>query len=250
MSEHDIIAPSLAEAAERFWQELGARDPDELPRLLPLALPLTTQLVPTLSLRGVEAWYRARGHVCTIPCHDRRLHGCLVAERGAGTIFLDAGDAPDERRFTLAHEIAHFLLDYLEPRRRACERFGPGILQVLDGLRPPTLEERLDAILGAVPLGVHVHLLEGEPGASRALIWPAENRADALGIELLAPAGSVCAALRRAGATSSYFGCASAAHDLLRAHYGLPETVAAPYSRRIAAALTGGPSVMSSLGFE
>jgi Zn-dependent peptidase ImmA (M78 family) len=39
-----------------------------------------------------------------------------MARAGHGFISLDGSDADDERRFSLAHELAHFLLDYQDPR--------------------------------------------------------------------------------------------------------------------------------------
>ena len=248
MSERDIIAPALAEVAARLWDETGARDFDDLWRRIALVLPLQIREIPNLSPRRIENWYRARGLNTVLPCRNRALHGCLVAESDLGTIFLDAADSRSERRFTLAHEIAHFLLDYREPRRRALARFGEEIRPVLDGLCAPTLAQQLDGILSGVPMSSHFHLLEGAPGARHALIWRAEDRADALGLELIAPAHAVCAELRRRESVTSYFGCASAALDLLRADYDLPDAIAAPYSKLVARALTGGPNVLSSLG--
>ena len=54
----------------------------------------------------------------------------------AGTAYclVDANDPDNERRFTTAHELAHFLLDYAEPRRKAIEALGEGIVPVLDGV--------------------------------------------------------------------------------------------------------------------
>jgi hypothetical protein len=181
-----------AELAERFWAAAGP--PQPFPR--DLATPATVGLpvrvigLPALRLDGVRDWL-AR---CRVPCPsgepDRPLRACLFTRAGVGFVFLDAADPPDERRFSLAHEVAHFLRDYDAPRRIAAARLGPGVLDVLDGLRPATVEERIHAVLRQVPVGPHVHLLrqddDGEPRSPAE--WAAEAAADRLAFELLAPA--------------------------------------------------------------
>ena len=72
---------------------------------------------------------------------------------------IDAADPEDEQRFTLAHELAHFLRDYWRPRQMAQQRLGAEAVAILDGKRPPTPQERLAALLREVPLGFHVHLI-------------------------------------------------------------------------------------------
>ena len=246
----DLIAPELVALAQDFRAQIGTDDADQWPQLLPLVLPLTVRDMANLSVARIEAWYRARGAAPAMPCRDRRLRGCLVAQHEGGIIFLDAADAPGERRFTLSHEIAHFLLDYRAPRERALARFGPSIRPVLDGLRAPTTQEKLDGILSGVPLGVHRHLMEREAKVSHALVGRIENRADALGLELLAPAAVVCAQLNQSCGALAYFECVAAARALLAGEFGLPTDVSALYAARLARALTGGPSVLSSLGLS
>src|SRR5690606_13090531 len=249
-----LVDPSLAEAAESFWESAGGRPeaPADLFRAVALVLPLDVVLLARLSLTRVEAWLAERGVPYGFGEGDRRLYGLLVVYRGAGFVFLDGGDAEEERRFTLAHEVAHFLLDYLWPRRRAVERLGEGVLEVLDGLRAPTLQEEAAGVLAAVAVAPHVHLLgrDGDAGSRQMEVAGAEGRADALACELLAPASAVRAALEAAGVTHHYFPCVTTAHTLLRDRYGLPDVIADGYARRIARGLTGGPSLVSMLSAE
>jgi hypothetical protein len=100
-----------------------------------------------------------------------------VARGGGGFIFLDAADPPAERRFSLAHEVAHFLRDYDAVRREACRRLGPGVLAVFDGHRPATPDEQLQAVLRGVPVAAHVHLLRRDDGGRPKT--PAEREAEA-----------------------------------------------------------------------
>src|SRR5207245_2962940 len=130
---------------------------------------------------------------------------------------------PEEQCFSLAHELAHFLRDYLQPRRRAAARLGPQVLEVFDGLRPPRPEERLHALLRAVPIGFHTHLMARDAGGvARGAEAAAERDADRLACELLAPAAAVRAALP-AGA-----GRREAA-AVLGAAFGLPAVQAGRY---------------------
>jgi hypothetical protein len=211
----------VGELAEAFWDAAGR--PGPFPRALRAAcergFPLTVEVRPGLSLGAVRDWLCRRGGrwawASLAGAAGRALRACLAAWRGGGVIFLEAGDDTAEQRFSLAHEVAHFLRDYLWPRREAERALGPGVLEVLDG-RPPRREERLGAVLRNVPLGFHAHLLARDPGGPEA---EAERGADRLAYELLAPAEAV-------------LGEASAGLEgRLRERYGLPAAQAARYAR-------------------
>jgi hypothetical protein len=183
----------VSELAASFWAAAGTAEP--FPRSLgavPFALPLSVLALPRLSVAGVTAWLRARDvpYACAGP--DRPLRACLVARRGSGFVLVDAADPPDERRFSLAHELAHFLRHYRQPRERACARLGPAVLEVFDGDRPARPEERLHAVLANVLVGFHAHLLgRDDRRAARGAVAVAEDEADRLAYELLAPADHV-----------------------------------------------------------
>ena len=249
-----IIAPLLAKVAQDFWQRAGgqAQWPLDLDEAVVFAFPLTVVALPDLHTGQIEHWLEERRTAHRFPCASRHLHGCLVVDRGAGFIFIDQQDDEAERRFTVAHELAHFLIDYWLVRQRVVEALGPGIRDVLDGLRPPTVEERFQSILSEVPLKPYTHLLEKEGTGSflRSNVWTAENRADRLGLELMAPAEHVCTELRSAGDTDNYFICQTKARKLLLKKYGLPETAADVYARNVARDITGGPSILESWGLE
>ena len=112
------IRPDLIEAEGRFWAAAGGptAPPRDLQGAISLALPVTTVTLPALALGRIERWLLARGIEHRFDSRDRRLRGCLVATGGYGFIFVDGADPEDERRFTLAHETAHFLLDYQVPQ--------------------------------------------------------------------------------------------------------------------------------------
>ena len=221
----------VQEAAERFWAEAGGAPPGwprDLRRAVALALPLAVVDLPRLRVATMKAWLAQRGIALPIAERDRSVRACLLVRQGRGMVFLDGADPDDERRFSLAHEVAHFLAEYVLPRERAVGRLGSRILPVLDGHRAPSPAERVDALLAGVALGLKLHLMERTPDGHlpEAAVSAAERRADALALELLAPSEVV-----RSGLTA---GLSRADQEaILRATFGLPAAVARAYARQV-----------------
>src|SRR5206468_10121310 len=167
------------------------------------ALTMSVTALPRLHLGGVRAWLADGGMDWSCPVADRRLRACLVARHGWGYVFLEEAEDEDEQRFSLAHELAHFLRHYWQPRQDAVRHLGKTILEVFDGRRGPTPAERLHGLLSDSPLGFHVHLMErdvaGLPVTEAVRV--AEEEADRLAFELLAPAEEVRARAEPGGAT-------------------------------------------------
>ena len=131
MNEEDLA--DIRDWAERFW--LLAGKPEPFPRSLETsvlrALPLVIVKLPRLDVERINDYLQDRGLNLQCLAASRRLRGCLLARSGSGIVFLDGTDPADELRFTLAHEVAHFLLDHLQPRQRAVKALGPAIQDVL-----------------------------------------------------------------------------------------------------------------------
>jgi hypothetical protein len=136
---------------------------------------------------------------------------------------IDGSDGDCEQRFSIAHELAHFLRDYWRLRQRIWKRLGAEALEVMDGKRSPTNQERLHALLRNVPLGFHLHLMErdSEGNPLSASIVRAESDADRLAYELLAPAEHVLADVPSGK---------QALIQRLRDFYGLPGIQASHYA--------------------
>ena len=221
----------VAETASSFWDDAGLPDayPRDVRRAVVLTQPLSLVLLSELHVSGVLEWLRRQGRNLDMAVRDRPLRACLVARSGAGFIFVDGGDQESEQRYSIAHELAHFLLDYVAPRQEAVSRLGDEILDVLDGLRPETIAERAGALLTGVGAGAHVHLLgRSEEEAAAETIDIAEARADALALELLAPWADVSTQIGAQG-----IGVERAAIvRLLTDHYGLPPVPARRYAAR------------------
>jgi len=185
--------------------------------------------LPGLSLHGISEWLVDRKVDLNIAGQDdRRLRACLIALGGVGLIFVDAEDDPMQRRVSLGHEAAHFIVEYLLPRREVARR-RPDLLELVDGQRPPTAREGLSAVLGDVPIGVHTHLLEhgdGHGGNRRA--DHAEWRARRVALELLAPQSVVLERVFRAGRAEL-----EEVRRLLVEEFGLPVSLAADYAEQL-----------------
>ena len=211
----------VAELAGRFWAAAGEPPPfpRDLGRAITDAAPLSVFDRRSLTLYTVREYLSCLGVPVAVAEPDRPLRAALYCWRGSGFVFLDAADPPDERRFSLAHELAHFLRDYDKLRRRVGKALGRDGLAVLDG-RQPTTDERLHAALRGLTLAPHVHLMSRDPaGRPRGDEREAEAHADRLAFELLAPAELL-------GTPSD----AAAVVERLVAEFGLPRLAARQYA--------------------
>jgi hypothetical protein len=214
-----------AELAAAFWRNAGEAEPfpRNLRRPIARAVPLSVVLLPKLTVAAALEWLRNCGTVCEFAGADRPLRACLVARNGHGVALIDGSDGEADQRFSVAHELAHFLRDYWDRRQHIRKQLGVAALEVVDGRRPPSPDERMHSLLRPVQFGFHVHLMErdndGNPAA--ASIAQAEEDADRLAYELLAPAEHVSA---------SSPGSRQDLVNRLRDTYGLPTPQAVRYA--------------------
>jgi hypothetical protein len=226
--------------AARLRREAGFRSdlPIAVEVVLPRLYPVAALLLPRLSVEGLRAWL-AR-HQAEVPpalaaCGDRRIRGAVVGWQGHGLLCAEATDAEAERRFTFAHEAAHFLEYHLYPRQDLLHRFGPAMQPVLDGQRPPSAADRGDALRRRAYLTLQTHLLERNPGGEaspRPVIDAAEAEADLFACEVLAPVAGLEA--RFSGLRLDEAGVARVQSALLT-EYGLPPAPAWQWARRFVA---------------
>jgi hypothetical protein len=223
--------------AKLFWTLAG--EPESFPRSLEksvaLALPLAIVKLPSLGLCEFRDWLFQRGIEVHVTGPDRRLRACLVAKAGRGLVALDGSDPEDERRISLAHEVAHFLIDYLHPHQKALELLGESAREVLDGERQPTLKEELTGILRGVELGVYTNLIERPSTGSinNTVIIGIEDRAERVALELLAPFGMVLETIIPSGTSQNQQPSLAMICDVLSEHFGLPSSVAKSYGQYI-----------------
>ena len=197
------------------------------------ALPLGVFKLPCLWVSDVQAWLADQGIPFQLKIGDRPLHGCLLANKGRGCILLNGTDDDPELRFSLAHEVSHFLLDYHLPRQAAMSRLGPSILEVFDGYRPASIEERVHAVLGQVSVGFHSHLMErpknGVMGCD--MVMEREGGADRLALELLAPEREVRRRVAQVLHAARGQDRTKIASQVLQTEFGLPSSMATLYGR-------------------
>jgi hypothetical protein len=227
-----VTALWIHEIADRFWADVGEAPPAyprDLVTVVFWALPVRPVEIHDLRIDRMNAWLADRDSALRLTIPDRPLRACILVQDGNGILFVDATDADDERRFSVAHEIAHYLIEYAAPRQRARARLGAEILPVLDGRRAPSPDERIGALLGGISLAAHLHLMERTPDGHPAghAVTAAERRADDLAFELLAPFDAV-RARQPDGADRA------AIEAVLRKTFGLPAAPAALYARRLA----------------
>jgi hypothetical protein len=241
----------LEDTAKDFWRNAGSADvfPRDMERAIMNAVPAAVVYLPRLWTSSIDHWLADRQLTVRLAAQRQRLRGCMLAYRGRGLIFVDGTDPEPERRFTLAHEIAHFLVDYLRPRHRVFVKLGGSSVEVLDGLRAPFITEQIDAGLVGVNLEVHTHLMPRvSSGAHSRPVIVAENRADLLALELLAPASAVQNRLPRTVFHRDYESKRKVVTRSLGSHFGLPNPVAAEYGAFLCRSWFGGPSVQEWLG--
>lgn len=260
------VGDTRQEMAKAFWTLSGM--PDAFPRNIKeaaiWALPLAVIEVAGLEAEKVAGYPFLRDVARELlDLYDHRpLYGCVVGSRGVGFVFVDKTLPPDEFSLTVAHEVAHFIADYLVPRERALARLGDRILPVLDGERPPAPEERVEALLAGIPLGRFTDVTL----ADRLVEF--EHDADLLALELLAPMDDVLRELgvypagglspaesfsHRGGSSSRWFHftvgervappqaiTVSRIRALLVTRYGLPEAAAGWYAGYIHSSLPPG----------
>lgn len=240
----------VVETAEKFWSEVGELEPfpRDLRQPIAQAFPLTVVLLPLLTVGKIEEWLERQHVFCHVDTQDRGLRACLVARSGQAIIFLNGTDPDDEQRFSIAHELAHFLMHYWRPRREAAYHFGTEILEVFDGVRLARVDERVHALISGINVGFHVHLMErsehGDPMTST--IVAAENDADRLAFELLAPCASVTLEIGQPPPNERQ----DAAIQLLQDVYGLPTRQAVHYSRVLIPMAHSSDSLVRRLGLR
>jgi hypothetical protein len=245
-----MIEPLLKETADQFWHAAGISPtfPRELERAVAWVMPIAILKIPNLWTRDVEDCLRRRQLPLLSVTEDRPLHGCVYAYAGKGLIIVNGTDEIDELRFTIAHELAHFLLNYQVPRNRAIDKLGPEITDVLDGLRAARTIERVDAVLSGVLLGIYSHFMHREDVKDGSTIVAAESRADRLAVELLAPEEAVRRLLPRGFYDRTFQRRVGSLRRLLKMRFGLPRSVAASLASRICREWFGGPSAREWLG--
>lgn len=220
--------------ADEFWTAAGGREPFpcRLESSILWALPVAVIKLPRLWVYDVEAWLTEKGIHFQFGMANRALHGSMLAYRGRGCILLNGADNDSELRYSLAHEAAHFILNYLRPRRKAVSLIGPNILEVFDGFRVPTVRERVHGILGHIPIGFHVHLMDRSAAGlvDQDAILDVEDSTDLLALEIVSPENEVRRRVSQALSHEYNHSSVDVAAKILKDEFGLPSGVVDSYA--------------------
>ena len=181
----------IRQIAQDFWSltPVDYTPPCDLAHAAQSIFPVNITSLPNLALEPIRIWFKSRNIHLPLRHGGRKLCACLVAYEGMGMLFLDGTDSESERRFSLAHELAHFILEYHLVRLEAVATFGNGVAEVLDGKRQATIGERLDGILSGFDIGPFIHTMDRTDDGQIPTrdIQSSENMADLLALELVAP---------------------------------------------------------------
>src|SRR5215469_3320511 len=190
---------NLGRVAQRIVPDGQLRD-RTFPRRLEMAqlyLSFVLLELPCLTLAKVaDVVIQSADIKLSIEHSDQRVRGCMVAHAGSGFIFVDTEDDENERRFTLAHELVHFVGHYMIPREDTIERLGANVAEVLDGIREPTADERISAVFSRCHIGPYKHSMPRTYGSDTAVL---EDEADLGALHVLAPLGEVLRTMRDVG---------------------------------------------------
>ncbi|MEI7556528.1 ImmA/IrrE family metallo-endopeptidase [Candidatus Chlorohelix sp.] len=232
-----IIEWGLVETALEFWENAGGYSPD-LEEAALLTFPLSIERLAGLDVHEAQDWLLNHGFPTPALAliANRPLRACLVALGGErNLILLEATDSIAEQRFSLAHEIAHFLLDYLQPRELINRQLGKVGLEVLESRRLPTIQERVSAIIEGATLKPYRHFMERHNGDLNQETGRVEQRADLLAVELLSPAELALLLARETfKGTAPFNDKLARLTATLEARFGLPLPVAESYAFRLA----------------
>lgn len=230
------------EIVESFWELVGEQEafPRMLERSISLALPVALIKLPHLDLTIIEDWLSRRNIQYSFDCDNRAVRGCLTAFGGKGIVFVDGTDTSSELRFTVAHEIAHFLIDYWLPRNKALAKYGVSVLEVYDGLREPSMDERVYSIINGTPIGLFTNLMERKLPGENSNTWHSENRADKVALALLAPPDVVLREIVISG--KSFIERREEIISVLKSSFDLPDYVALSYGTDLLKSIGKGPS--------
>ncbi len=239
--------------ADWFWNRAGGRPqyPADIGYAALCALEVSIMDIDGLT-PGTAATHLARFGI-SIPRPltpaDRPLRGCVAVGLRGAIILLETDDSENERRFTIAHEVSHYILEDRVHRDRAEQMMGKDYLDVLYGSREPTNDERVDALLKRVRATPFSHLMDRAPdgGHGCGQTLRAECDADLLALELLAPRVEMARhvhARRRVPFRRTLDETARIARN----RFGLPPSIARDYAATLAWHILGGPSVAERFG--
>lgn len=175
------------QAIQRLRNHLGIdnRTIIDFENIIPLQFPIVICIIPKLTTTSMSLWFEKNQLPVpkTLIKHNKKqIRGGIIAKGGGAVIFLDGVDDIHQRRYSLAHEAGHYFIEHFFPREDLIKRLGDSIIEVINGYRLPTPEERVQALLNHTSLMFYTHFFSYENNYSLK-----ESSADSFAFEALAP---------------------------------------------------------------
>ena len=176
------------------------------------------------------------------------LHGIVEVIDGLGIIGINDSDPPNEQVFTLAHELAHYLIEQMVPEKRMDQCKEKLKLVGRRAIDKTHIMDHLIGILRNLEVAPLRHYLtRGNLSGEQYLrIAHAETNADRLAFELLAPFSELIGAVD----SGSYVRTREKTYDVLVNDFHFPMGPANHYSGIVAERLYRGPSIKEWLKIE
>jgi len=237
--------------ANWFWKRAGGRPdpPVDIGYAATCALEVGIRPIDGLTPVTAADHLRRVGIECADGVDERELHGCIAVGPHGATILVEMRDDDAQRRFTITHELSHYILEVHRHHQRAERWMGQDYVDILYGSREATPTERIDAWLNGVRSSAFTHFMDrdsnGGYGCGNAL--EAECSADRLAIEILAPRAEMVSVVSDYEKLP-FRDLVDATRRIAEQRFGLPYAVAVPYVDRIAWRLTRGPSTAERFG--
>lgn len=245
---------AIKELATNFWKGMKVSYPIQYSFLEGAAFakyPVNITRLNKLTLSKVIDWLSKHNCSCESIEEDKSLFGLLFMQKGHAFIFLDGTSEIRESLFTLAHELAHYIIEIEHPKRLAVNIYGSQIEDVFDGKRVSTVAEQVSVITSQIDIQPYINLLEKEEmdGISRIKVWEAESSADILALELIAPEDVVKKTLNSLRIQIRFYDLKEKLPELLSTYFYLPESISHTYATALCYKwCRGGPSFSDWLG--
>ena len=109
-----------------FWKRAGGRSgfPADISYAATCALDVYVDEVANLTPVSAAAYVGREGPWLLDRAEERSLHGCVIVSRSGGAILVEKSDDEAEKRFTIAHEVSHYILEVKRHHERASARMG------------------------------------------------------------------------------------------------------------------------------
>lgn len=244
--------PQIERIARKFWATTQAEFRYDYDIVKAVESSLNVHLIRMQQLNPTKIISWLASHNMDIPFESKATHlnGALLIKNDNVIMFIDAAENAVQQRYTLAHQVSHFLLNYQMPKERAIMTLGKEIAQVLSGNTEASVTQLVQSTVSNITGNVYTLLIE-KWDESTSFDWEllrTKDPAVSLTLELLAPRYQIINETASVGARLRYSPFKRKCQELLIDKYRIPSEIAHKYASELAGSVTSGPSFLSKLG--